>query len=90
VTLALRGLAQIADARKPLLYNHIYSYSSVKSVVHWFQIIRWESSVAFAWCNCSALTESLSRVARVCAPLQRRNLPDVRRCTVPPPCPAAV
>lgn len=31
---------QISDARKPLLYNHIYSYSSVKSVVHWFQIIR--------------------------------------------------
>jgi len=31
---------QIDDAEKPLLYSHIYSYSSVKALVHWFQITR--------------------------------------------------
>ncbi len=25
---------------KALLYSHLYSYASVKAVVHWFQIIR--------------------------------------------------
>jgi len=30
----------IAADEKPLLYSHIYSFSSVKAVVHWFQIIQ--------------------------------------------------
>ncbi len=33
-------MANIEPADKPLLYSHIYSYSSVKSVVHWFQLMR--------------------------------------------------
>jgi len=28
----------IANNEKPLLYSHLYSYSSVKCMVHWFQI----------------------------------------------------
>lgn len=32
--------ACLDPAEKPLLYSHIYSYSSVKTVVHWFQIIQ--------------------------------------------------
>jgi len=31
---------QLAQDEKSLLYAHLYSFSSVKSVVHWFQIIR--------------------------------------------------
>jgi lysosomal acid lipase/cholesteryl ester hydrolase len=30
----------LAPEEKPLLYAHIYSYTSVKIVVHWFQIMR--------------------------------------------------
>jgi len=30
----------IDPSEKPLLYSHIYSFSSVKTVVHWFQIIQ--------------------------------------------------
>jgi len=30
----------IADSEKPLLYSHIYSHASVKTVVQWFQIIQ--------------------------------------------------
>jgi lysosomal acid lipase/cholesteryl ester hydrolase len=30
----------IDPVEKPLIYSHIYSYGSVKSVVHWFQIMR--------------------------------------------------
>jgi hypothetical protein len=32
--------AQIHPSRKDMLYHHLYSYSSVKAVVHWFQILR--------------------------------------------------
>jgi lysosomal acid lipase/cholesteryl ester hydrolase len=30
----------IANNEKPLLYSHLYSYASVKCMVHWFQITR--------------------------------------------------
>eukprot|EP01133_Synstelium_polycarpum_P001111 gene1111-1269_t len=30
----------IAEEEKAMLYSHIFSYTSVKSVVHWFQIIQ--------------------------------------------------
>jgi lysosomal acid lipase/cholesteryl ester hydrolase len=30
--------AKIAPKEKPMLYSHIYSFSSVKTIVHWFQI----------------------------------------------------
>jgi len=33
-------MKNITAADKPILYSHIYSYSSVKAVVHWFQIMR--------------------------------------------------
>ena len=32
--------SRISAADKPVLYAHIYSMSSVKSVVHWFQIMK--------------------------------------------------
>lgn len=32
--------AEIGQAEKRILYYHFYSYTSVKSIVHWFQIIR--------------------------------------------------
>jgi len=31
---------QLDPKEKPVLYSHIYSYSSVKTLVHWFQITR--------------------------------------------------
>jgi len=31
---------EIDSSEKPILYSHIYSYSSVKCLVHWFQITR--------------------------------------------------
>jgi lysosomal acid lipase/cholesteryl ester hydrolase len=31
---------QVSTERKQELYPHIYSYASVKCVVHWFQMIR--------------------------------------------------
>jgi len=30
----------IAESEKPLLYSHLYSHTSVKTVVHWFQMIQ--------------------------------------------------
>ena len=33
-------LASVAQERKLALYQHIFSYSSVKTIVHWFQLIR--------------------------------------------------
>ena len=36
-------LSQLAAKDKPLMYSHIYSYSSVKCVVHWFQMIKYSS-----------------------------------------------
>jgi len=34
------SLARVAPEDRPVLFSHIYSMSSVKSVVHWFQIMR--------------------------------------------------
>lgn len=33
-------MRNLDDNRKLQMYQHIYSYSSVKNVVHWFQILR--------------------------------------------------
>ncbi|EPZ32360.1 hypothetical protein O9G_002200 [Rozella allomycis CSF55] len=32
----------IAKEHKPILYSHLYSYGSVKQVVHWFQIYQYQ------------------------------------------------
>lgn len=34
------SMKEFEPSEKPLLYSHIYSYSSVKCLVHWFQITR--------------------------------------------------
>eukprot|EP00184_Porphyridium_aerugineum_P002654 CAMPEP_0184693386 /NCGR_PEP_ID=MMETSP0313-20130426/1624_1 /TAXON_ID=2792 /ORGANISM="Porphyridium aerugineum, Strain SAG 1380-2" /LENGTH=485 /DNA_ID=CAMNT_0027151455 /DNA_START=64 /DNA_END=1521 /DNA_ORIENTATION=+ len=33
------NMSNIADHDKPMLYSHLYSYGSVKTMVHWFQIM---------------------------------------------------
>jgi len=48
----------IAPEEKALLYSHIYSFSSVKTVVHWFQII--QSSKFQMFDDCMAAVNSLN------------------------------
>jgi lysosomal acid lipase/cholesteryl ester hydrolase len=44
----------IDPAEKALLYSHIYSFSSVKTVVHWFQIIQGSKFQMFDDCMAAA------------------------------------
>jgi len=39
--------ANLEPSEKPLLYSHLYSYSSVKTLVHWFQITANQKFQAF-------------------------------------------
>lgn len=34
-----RSAKEVSMTRKVALYQHIFSYSSVKTVVHWFQVL---------------------------------------------------
>lgn len=48
----------IAPEEKALLYSHIYSFSSVKTVVHWFQII--QSSKFQMFDDCMTVVSSVN------------------------------
>ena len=62
---------------KPVLYSHIYSYSSVKSVVHWFQIMDSATDSSLCMRMWTPTQRRFSQVDRagVCVILPNRGLP---------------
>ena len=90
---------KIDASDKPVLYSHIYSMSSVKSVVHWFQIMKaqkfqryqeWTAAghpVVFA--NEHETSNMLTEAAPSSKPKQRSVVSaSAEGASVPPACPS--